>query len=264
MGVLSRFERRIDRLVNGTFARAFKSEVQPVEIASALTRECDDKAAIVARGRTMVPNTFRVELGPHDHERLAMYLDPLSDELAEMVEEHADEQGYSFVGPVTVGFAREQELETGVFRIRSSAVSGPRPASSRSSRSQPEPAVEVVRITAPAASDGVGYPATRGHADARHAPWLDLGDGTYALTRQVTVIGRGAEADLRLEDLGVSRRHARIERSPEHTVITDLGSTNGILVDGERVDTAVLTDGTAIVLGATRVVFRESSPGRDR
>ena len=115
MGVLQRFERRIEELVNRPFARAFKAEVQPVEIASALQRECDDRAAIVARGRTMVPNAFTVELGPSDHERLSVYEQALADELAEMVRDHAREQGYAFIGPVTVSFVREQELETGIW-----------------------------------------------------------------------------------------------------------------------------------------------------
>src|SRR5207237_8824474 len=104
VGVMDRFERRLDRLVSGAFARAFKSEVQPVEVAAALQRECDDRAAIVTRGRTMVPNGFSVELGGHDFDRLSMYAEPLGSELAAMVREHAEEQGYQFVGPVSVRF----------------------------------------------------------------------------------------------------------------------------------------------------------------
>src|SRR5262249_56851351 len=98
VGVMDRFERRLDRLVSGAFARAFKAEVQPVEVAAALQRECDDRAAIVTRGRAMVPNDFTVQLGPHDHERLAMYEEPLGNELAAMVREHARAQGAPFVG----------------------------------------------------------------------------------------------------------------------------------------------------------------------
>jgi len=128
MGVMDRFERRLDRMVSGTFARAFKSEVQPVEVAAALQRECDDRAAIVTRGRTMVPNEFDVELGQHDYDRLAMYAEPLGAELAAMVREHADEQGYQFVGPVVVRLVMMDDLETGMFRILSGAVaSGPTP-----------------------------------------------------------------------------------------------------------------------------------------
>jgi hypothetical protein len=124
VGVLQRFERRLEGLVNGAFAKAFKSEVQPVEIASALQRECDDRAAPVSQGRVMVPNDFTVELGAHDYERLATYAGPLSAELAELLQEHGREQRYMFVGPVEVKFERVQDLSTGMFRIRSQALAG--------------------------------------------------------------------------------------------------------------------------------------------
>ena len=125
MGVLQRFERRIEDMVNRPFARAFKAEVQPVEIASALQRECDDRAAIVARGRTMVPNAFTVALGPHDHERLSVYAEALGQELAAMVREHAEEQRYAFIGPVTRRRSSgTSELPTGRFQVRSAAEAG--------------------------------------------------------------------------------------------------------------------------------------------
>lgn len=225
VGVMDRFERRLDRLVSGAFAKAFKAEVQPVEIASALQRECDDRAAIVGRDRTMVPNDFMVELGLHDHERLAMYAEPLGAELAAMVQEHATEQHYQFVGPVSVRFELVDDLDTGVFRIRSLVAPGAATASSA-----PNP------------------PATTSAA-------LDFAGSTLALTRQHTVLGRGAEADLRLDDPGVSRRHAEIVLS-DPPRITDLGSTNGTFVDGEQVTSAELYDGARIGIGALALVFR--------
>ncbi|MDH4159905.1 MAG: DUF3662 and FHA domain-containing protein [Actinomycetota bacterium] len=220
MGVLDRFERRLDRLVSGAFARAFKAEVQPVEIASALQRECDDKAAIVGRGRTMVPNEFHVELGPSDFQRLATYLAPLSTELADVVREHAGEQGYALVGPVAVTLQESDALETGVFRVVSEAVPGEMP---------PTPLLPNVR--------------------------LETGGRVLPLKSDQVVIGRGTEADVRLDDVGVSRRHAIIRLSPTPTV-RDLGSTNGTVVDGIRVDEADLVDGTSLVVGSTTLVFR--------
>ncbi len=124
MGVLQRFERRIGGVVEGIFARAFKSEVQPVEVAAALQRELDDQAAVVGRDRTLVPNQFVVELGHHDYDRLAPYEKPLTDELAAMVREHAADQRYSFVGPVQVELLLVPALETGLFRIRSEVAPG--------------------------------------------------------------------------------------------------------------------------------------------
>ena len=220
MGVLDRFERRLDRLVSGAFARAFKAEVQPVEIASALQRECDDKAAIVGRGRTIVPNEFHVELGPSDFQRLATYLAPLSTELADVVREHAGEQGYALVGPVAVTLQESDALETGVFRVVSEAVPGAMP---------PTPLLPNVR--------------------------LETGGRVLPLKSDQVVIGRGTEADVRLDDVGVSRRHAIIRLSPTPTV-SDLGSTNGTVVDGIRVDEADLVDGTSLVVGSTTLVFR--------
>ena len=103
MGVLQRFEHRLEGMVEGAFARAFKSELQPVEIASAVQREMDDRAAIVAQGRTLVPNDFVVELADTDFQRLDVYADSLGIELATLAREHAREQGYSFVGPCGCG-----------------------------------------------------------------------------------------------------------------------------------------------------------------
>jgi len=227
MGVMDRFERRLDRIVSGTFARAFKSEVQPVEVAAALQRECDDRAAIVTRGRTMVPNEFDVELGPHDYDRLAMYAEPLGSELAAMVREHADEQGYQFVGPVVVRLVLMDDLDTGMFRILSGAVaSGPAP-------------------------EAGAVPS----APAEVSAALQVGSSTLALTRRHTVLGRGAESDLRLEDPGISRRHAEIVLS-DPPRIADLSSTNGTFVDGERVTSAELYDGARIGLGSLTAVFR--------
>ncbi len=229
MGVLQRFERRLDALVNGAFAKAFKADVQPVEIASALQRECDDRAAIVGHGRTMVPNDFVVELGPRDHERLSVYAEPLGTELAGMVMEHAREQRYSFVGPVQVRFEQADDLDTGMFRVRSQALAG------------------VTELH----GGGAGY--------GRNATaWLEINNSRHPLARAVTTIGRGTDVDLRIDDPGVSRRHSEI-RTGLTTVIIDLGSTNGTLVDGERVQQAPLEDGSVILLGNTTIVFRRDT-----
>ena len=149
MGVLQRFERRIEEMVNRPFARAFKAEVQPVEIASALQRECDDRAAIVARGRTMVPNAFTVALGQHDHERLSVYAEALGEELAAMVREHAEEQRYAFIGPVTV------ELRAGR-RAADRPVPGAQRGRGRRRPQQSRP------TGVPAATTGTGVPVGRG------------------------------------------------------------------------------------------------------
>lgn len=233
MGVLQRFERRIEEMVNRPFARAFKAEVQPVEIASALQRECDDRAAIIARGRTMVPNAFVVALGESDHDRLSVYAEALGAELAAMVREHADEQGYAFLGPVTVDFERDDELPTGRFQVRSSAVAG---ATAQESST-----------AVPAGGTGTGV------------PWVEVGSTTYALTRAVTRIGRGSDADLRIDDPGISRNHAELRRSGGDVTVVDLGSTNGVVVNGQRVEELRLRDGAQVRLGSTTMTFHEGA-----
>jgi hypothetical protein len=227
VGVLQRFERRIEDMVNRPFARAFKAEVQPVEVASALQREVDDRAAIVSRGRTMVPNEFTVVLGERDHERLNTYAEALASELAAMVSEHAQEQRYAFLGPVSVTFERDDELETGRFRVRSAAVAGA------------------------VAAD----PSRGGVAGRTGNPWLEVGSTTYALTGPITRIGRGPDTDLRIDDPGISRNHAEIRQQGGDVTIVDVGSTNGIVIDGRRVQQARLDDGAAVVLGSTTLTF---------
>jgi len=209
VGVLQRFERRIEEMVNRPFARAFKAEVQPVEIASALQRECDDRAAIVARGRTMVPNVFTVALGDHDHDRLSTYADALGAELSAMV----------------------SDLETGRFRLRSTAVAAAVPTNRPSTQT-----------ATPAAKAG-------------NAPWLEVGTTTYTLRSSTTRIGRGTDSDLRIDDPGISRHHAEIRQQGGDVVIVDAGSTNGIVIDKERVEQARLVDGVRIQLGNTTLVF---------
>ena len=227
MGVLQRFEQRLESLVNGAFARAFKAEVQPVEIASALQRECDNRAAIVSRQRTIVPNAFVVQLSGSDHERLGLYSDALRDELAGVVSDHAQEQQYSFLGPVRVDFEMVEDLDTGMFRVRSSAVAG---------------------------ASGSGRNAVPG-ARAEGAPYLDVNGTRFPFT-SAAVIGRGSDVEVRIDDPGISRRHAEVRVSGGTAAVVDLGSTNGLIVDGQRARQAALRDGSRIVLGATTVVFR--------
>jgi hypothetical protein len=228
VGLLDRFEQRLDRLVNGAFARAFKAEVQPVEVAAALQREIDDRAAVVSRGRTVVPNVFTVELSGHDFERLSTYTDPLRAELATMISDYAGEQSYTFLGPVDVELGRDDELETGIFRVRSEARPG---------------------VTAAPPATGVVTAAT---------PALVISGTPYPLTRPVTVIGRGTDTDLRIDDPGVSRHHLQLALVPGQGVeLRDLGSTNGTQVDGRPITTPVrLRDGALITVGTTEIVFR--------
>ncbi len=256
MGVLQRFERRLGGLVEGIFARAFKSEVQPVEVAAALQRELDDRAAVVARDRTLVPNHFSVDLGDHDYDRLAPYEKPLTKELAAMVREHADEQRYAFVGGVEVELRHEPSLETGVFRIHSDVIAGAEVAPldlSGLAAAGREPRVVHTAATAQAApNDDYGRLVVREGKNASYE---------IELRHSVTVIGRAADAGVRLADQAVSRRHAEIRVSGNGAIVSDLQSTNGTLLNGARVTTAALVDGDELRIGETVLVYRIGSPG---
>lgn len=230
--MLQRFERRLEGLVEGVFARAFGGVVEPVEVAAALVREAEDKKAILGPGRVLVPNSYTVELGASDAARLSTYDAPLRAELAAMVTEHATEQGWSFVGPVGVRFKQVDGMDTGVFRIRSST-------SGTAERARPVP---------PAAPQLLLQP---GRAGAQ--------ERIVALTGSSLVIGRGAEAGLRLDDAGVSRRHAELRLDGSSATITDLGSTNGTRVNGRAVSVSPLQDGDRIGLGTTELVYRAAT-----
>ena len=140
MGLFDRVERRLERAVNGAFARAFKSEVQPVEIASAIRRAMDDRAAILGPGRTIVPNLFTVELSDTDYDRLGGYDEELENELIAAAQEHAESQRYQPGGPIQVAFSSANDLETGVFRLRTSTARRPGAAPSRGAPAYAPPA----------------------------------------------------------------------------------------------------------------------------
>jgi hypothetical protein len=221
---LQRFEQSLERMISGAFARVFRSAVQPVEIAAALQRELDNNAQILSRQRRMVPNDLHVELSPPDTARLSPYDTALASDLRGQVEEHAQGQGYVFPGKVTITFHEADDLTTGRFRVTSRALAS---------------------VSGTAATD----------TQVRRAQAYVEVNGTRHPLHGSLVVGRGAEADLRINDPGVSRRHAefRTEQAEEGTLVSvyDLGSTNGMLVNGQKMASAMLDDGTEVRIGAT-------------
>ncbi|CAL9492064.1 hypothetical protein SUDANB121_03273 [Nocardiopsis dassonvillei] len=252
MGVLQRFERRLEGMIEGTFAMAFKSELQPVEVASAVQREMDERAAIVAQGRTLVPNDFIVELAASDRERLEVYADSLGQELSKLARDYATEQGYSFVGPVRVHFRSDEGLKTGRFRIRSGVVRGTMVSKEGEVRTP-------VGDPTPGAQRQPGRPRlliSPGGATAEGSIASHGMQQSFELTTPVTLLGRGTDCDLRLVDNGVSRHHVEIRLDGDEAILVDKGSTNGTFVNGQQVRQARLVDGTRISLGRTTMTFR--------
>ena len=235
MGIFERFEKKVEGAVSGAFARAFKGDVQPVEIAARLQRELDAEAKLMSRNKRLVPNEFTVGLSQHDHDKLAPYASTLNGELATELRNHAREMGYVFNGPVKVVFELDSSLPTGRFTVASEAVAGITPRTGRASETSISRAPLVLEV------NGTRHPL--------QPPGL--------------VIGRGSEADLRINDPGISRRHAQIRvnaAGPQLRIdIVDLGSTNGIVVNGQKVQQAALQDGTRIEIGSTRMLVHAPS-----
>ncbi|MDQ6649487.1 MAG: DUF3662 and FHA domain-containing protein [Actinomycetota bacterium] len=274
MGVLQKFERRLEGLVEGAFAKVFKGVVEPVEVAGALQREAEARKTIVGVNRILVPNDYTVELGSADHERLVPYAQPLSAELGAMLEEHATEQGWSFIGPVRVRLEHNDSLDTGVFRVRSGVAAAGEPvvaaaAPAESKRPTLVPAAGTADAGRPDADRSPRAPA----ADLAATQAVSMGpsgrprllvagasggtDELIALTKPVTTIGRGTGVDLRLPDTGVSRNHAELHLEGNDVVFVDLGSTNGSSVNGTTTaGRVVLRDGDRIEIGRTTLSFR--------
>ncbi|MEU1819511.1 FhaA domain-containing protein [Streptomyces aureoversilis] len=283
MGVLKRFEQRLEGLVNGTFAKVFKSEVQPVEIAGALQRECDNNATIWNRDRTVVPNDFIVELSTPDFERLSPYSGQLGDELSGMVRDYAKQQRYTFMGTIKVHLEKADDLDTGLYRVRSRTLAASesqehqgqqsaRPGPARpggpgtAGAGYPAPPSGLPPMPAsppPSAPPGRTAPRAGGQGPAAGVPgaqtrrWIEINGTRHQISRPTLVLGRSTEADVRIDDPGVSRRHCEIRVGTPAT-IQDLGSTNGIVVDGQHTTRATLRDGSRIVVGSTTIVYRQA------
>lgn len=241
MGVLDKFEKGVERAFSNTFARAFRADLKPVDIASALRIEMDDRITSITRGRTVVPNHFVVELSPGDVEKVDEWgTDEFIEELVSTATAHATDQGYVFVGPVEVALEEDDELKTGQFNIRSASQQV-------GYRDHAREEVAVENAPEPAEPARVG--------GLHSQPILDVDGQRYLLTGEVTVLGRGSEADIIVSDTGVSRRHLEIRVTPQGVVATDLGSTNGTFVEGHKIDAATLVDGNSLSIGRTRIIF---------
>ena len=229
MGVFENLERKLEGAVNGAFARAFKGDVQPVEITARLQKELDAEARLLSRDRKLVPNDFTIGLSRHDYDRLVPYSRTLNSDIIPQLREYAANAGYVFNGPVTIAYELEGELPVGRFTVDSQAVAA------------------------------AATPATT-TAIRRARLVLEVNGIRHPLSPPGFTLGRGTDADVRINDPGISRLHARVsvrgtDDAPQVN-IEDMGSTNGIVVDGRRVQSAQLRDGSRVELGNTRMLVR--------
>jgi hypothetical protein len=253
LSVLRAIEHRIEALVEGVFGRAFKTNVQPVEIARKLAKEMDDHRT-VSVSRVYVPNEYTVYLSPQDRHQFQTYEESLKLELQEYLADHARREGYVMLSLPAVAITSDPDLGVGSFGI-----------STRMVQRTGKPAREPRRAAATMVyrPEGDAKPAPEPIADAApdEVVAITIGGERHEIAKPVVLLGRSQDCDIQLADPNVSRRHAELRRENGAYRIVDLGSTNGIEVNGRRLRQATLEDGDTIVLGSTEVVFERTGSG---
>jgi hypothetical protein len=217
---LQGFERRLERMVEGVFARAFRSGLRPVELGRRLVRVMDGQRSVGVSGRPVVPNAFIVSLSPDDHEQFSDIADTLVRELCDAAREHARDEGYTFMGPVTVELVVDERQRKGGFDVEGRLRQG----------------------------EGGGGPGSL---------MLPTGE-RVVLGEFIVTVGRMPESTIVLADPNVSRNHAEVRPQGDGYIVVDLGSTNGTRVNGVRISEHTLRDGDEIMFGNTQVIFTAS------
>jgi hypothetical protein len=256
LSVLRGIEQKIEALVEGVFGRAFRTNVQPVELARKLTKEMDDHRT-VSVSRVYVPNEYTIYLSEHDRSQFQPYEDSLKLELQDYLAEHARREGYAMLSPPTVLLNTDSDLGLGVFGIATRMVQRGRRAAGGAPAPKPATATMIYRPKEEAAAlDGVDADVP----GEREVAALTIDGERHPLDKRVVVLGRSQDCDVQLADPNVSRRHAEVRQEESSFWIVDLGSTNGMEVNGRRLRQSKLEDGDRITLGSTEVVFERGLP----
>ena len=252
MSVLRNLEAKLGGIVEGAFGRAFRTSVQPVELAHKLAKEMEENQ-MVSVSRVYVPNHYRVFLSPGDRDQFASYEPALRKELSDYLLEHARQESFALSTRPQVEFHTDDRLDLGEFGIQAQLLGEP----------EDEAAAEAPGTPAPSAGDFGHTMVYSPSRDARRVvPAQDRGqallvggDRRNVLSGSRVVLGRSREADIVIQDPNVSRRHAELRRDEGGWQVVDLGSTNGIKVNGRRVDHHPLSPGDQITLGVTDLTF---------
>jgi hypothetical protein len=248
MSVLRSIERKLEGLFEGTFSRTFKSEVKPIELARKLAKEMSENKT-VSISRTYVPNHYTVWLSPQDRQQFEGWEDSARKELSDYLLQYARDEGLTLVTRPTVDFETDDRLTVGEFGIQPQLVEMPE-----------EEAVEPLQAD---------HGHTMVYSPNKEARRLDPAPAQGGQTRGMLVgagkrtvlggsrvlIGRSRECDIQLDDPNVSRRHAEVRREGHAWVVADLGSTNGIKVNGQRVAEAELHPGDEVSFGLLKLHF---------
>ena len=235
MGILNEFERRLEGVIEGLFTKAFRTGLQPVELARRILREMESNKSVGVR-EVWVPNKYVFHLSAADRERFQQTEKALRRELEQVVLDGAQERGWGLVGPPEVAFETDGALRQGEFSCQSMLVEAPT-----------GPGQRVPPAGAPARPGGDGQLVLLERGNAVR---------TFDLSQDRVVIGRLGESDVVLSDPGVSRRHAEVRRQDGDWIISDLGSTNGTMVNESVIDERALEEGDRITIGNSVLEFR--------
>jgi FhaA, N-terminal domain/FHA domain len=258
MSMLRSIESKLESLFEGVFGRAFRTNVQPVELARKLVKEMDEHRN-VSVSRVYVPNEYTVYLSSADREQFATYEAELRGELSDYLAEHARRESYVLLTPPIVLLETDDDLDIGVFGIatRMAQPSGREEADGEAPVAQAERGATMVYK--PAAAQGSVQPTEAASpvdlGIQREVAVLEWDGGRQEIAKRRVVIGRSKDADIRVDDPNVSRRHAEVQQEGATWWLVDLDSTNGVEVQGRRVKRLKLEDGTRFVIGSTEIAF---------
>ena len=259
MTVLRSIEQKIEALFEGVFSRAFRTHVQPVELARKLAKEMDD-GRVVSVSRVYVPNEYAIYLSPQDRQQFSSYERSLVDELSSYLSEHARREGYALLSAPRVLFETDEDLSLGEFGIATRMAQPER-------RRAPEPDAPPIQaesgqtmIYRPRVSQPTQAASPEELGIEREVVVLSWDGERQEIDRRRTVIGRSKECDIQLPDPNVSRRHAEVRQEGASYWVVDLDSTNGLEVNGRRLKRSKLEDGDRILIGETELTFRRELP----
>ncbi|HUK93712.1 MAG TPA: DUF3662 and FHA domain-containing protein [Gaiellaceae bacterium] len=253
MSVLRNIEQKIEGLFEGVFGRAFRTHVQPVELARKLAKEMEDHR-VVSVSRIYAPNEYTVYLAPSDHAQFTSYEDSLRGELQEYITENAKRERYELISPPTVKFETDDDLDMGEFGIATRMVQGPAPQPGEPP-SQPVPGATMVYRPQPE-TEAVSVEEL---GLGRELVSLTVNGTKHELEHDRALIGRSKDCDIQLPDPNVSRHHAEVRLEGAAYWAVDLNSTNGMEVNGRRLKRAKLRQGDRITLGSSELVFRRDT-----
>ncbi len=256
MAVLRSIESKIEGLFEGVFGRAFRTHVQPIELARKLVKEMDDHRN-VSVSKVYVPNEYTLYLSPEDRKQFDGYEEALVGELQEYLAEHARREQYALLDAPVVKLTTDDDLAVGEFGIATRLVAGEgEPAAPPPVELPVEQPAQTMIYRAPPPPT----PEAPAPEPVREVVTLTVAGRAHEITKPSVVLGRSREADVRVADVNVSRRHAELRQEGTGYWIVDLGSTNGLEVNGKRTNRSRVRDGDRITMGSTEIVFGRSVP----